>query len=327
MKIENFPIHFICGMSRSGTTWMSHCLNMHKECATFGETLFWGRNYVEPQGNGRYRDEIFRDLVSRISDIKLDSERAEFGKLKTNTLIGWSQDMPKYLLALEDKTPVNLFKMICQFVINSEGKRVAIEKTPHHVNWIPRINKVLPDSRFIVMVREPYGFMRSYKYQGLQAGERVRRIFERQYHPVQAALVWRGYAKSIIRATEDYSDKVIVIRNEQLIDDPRNVLKRVSRFLGLSSDDISFDTIPARANSSIVGASKLELDSADYFWMNLIARKQIKNLGYDINNSPYYFVEIVTTFIKLPLWIFRTIYLLNNNSNSNIFKYIFRWLK
>ena len=44
---------FIVGMGRAGTTWLSKCLNEHPDVAVFGETLFWGRGFMQPQ-HGRY---------------------------------------------------------------------------------------------------------------------------------------------------------------------------------------------------------------------------------------------------------------------------------
>ncbi len=324
---EEYPIHFICGMSRAGTTWMSHCLNMHKHCATFGETLFWGRIYIEPKDKGQYDQQSFESLISRISEIKLDSENADFGKLKPETLIKWSQDMPRDLLALGEKTPVSVFKKMCRIIVDSEGKSVVIEKTPHHVNWVPRINKALPDSRFVIMVREPYGFMKSYKYQGFQSGKRIRAIFEKQYHPIQAALVWRGYAKSILNVSKRYANKVKIVRNEHLIDHPKKVLLDVALFLDLPKDEMFTDVIPPRTNSSIMGNKKLKLDSADMFWLNLLAKKQIRELGYDLKSMPFDYFKIVFTLFKLPLWGWRTVLLLQKNSKCNIFIYILRWLK
>ena len=54
---------FICGMSRGGTTWLGHCLNQHPEVAVFGESLYWGRNYIEPAHNGKYTIEQINQVL------------------------------------------------------------------------------------------------------------------------------------------------------------------------------------------------------------------------------------------------------------------------
>ena len=37
-------IHFIVGMSRSGTSWLAKSLNNHPQISAFGETSFFGRD-------------------------------------------------------------------------------------------------------------------------------------------------------------------------------------------------------------------------------------------------------------------------------------------
>ena len=61
---DNCAVHYICGMPRSGTTWMDACLSSHAACASLGETLYWGRGYISPKNRETY-DAAEIDLVCR----------------------------------------------------------------------------------------------------------------------------------------------------------------------------------------------------------------------------------------------------------------------
>lgn len=328
MENAELPIHFICGMARGGTTWMSRCLNTHRDCASFGETLFWGRIYIEPTKDGEYDDASFNELIDRISEIQIaPSSDESSGSLKQETVERWHNELSNHLKALKVKTPKEVFKRMCQFVVEAENKIVAVEKTPHHINWLPRIAKNFPDSKYIVMVRDPYAFMKSYKFQGFQKGAEIRTIYEKLYHPIQASLVWRGYAKSILDVSKSFESKVMIIKNEELTNHEKEILLNVARFLELPVDQDFTSSLPSRSNSSIRGDDKLQLDSADYFWMNLIAKKEIKALGYELKKVNIDIFPVIFSIFKLPLWVFRTVVLLKNNSKGNIFKYVLRWLR
>ena len=47
-------IFFICGLPRAGTTYLSKLLNSHSKIISTGETLFFGRKYIEPNSEGYY---------------------------------------------------------------------------------------------------------------------------------------------------------------------------------------------------------------------------------------------------------------------------------
>ena len=46
------PHRLIVGMPRGGTTAMMRALNADQRIAAFGESLFWGRAWVEPLQSG-----------------------------------------------------------------------------------------------------------------------------------------------------------------------------------------------------------------------------------------------------------------------------------
>ena len=60
---------FIVGMPRAGTSALIRALTLDPRVAAFGETLFFGRNWVEPDSAGRLdrsRIESAADLIEKI---------------------------------------------------------------------------------------------------------------------------------------------------------------------------------------------------------------------------------------------------------------------
>ena len=161
MSAERAPC-FIVGMPRAATTWMCKCLNEHPDACAFGETLFWGRQYVRPGHGGEHTPEEIERIEQRLASGHCVREMAGVGPGSLRHVT------PECFGALlrdawgplrRGAAPGELFAALCRSVADAEGKRLAVEKTPHHLNWIDRISEALPGARFVVMVREPYGFM------------------------------------------------------------------------------------------------------------------------------------------------------------------------
>ena len=94
-RLKGGGIHFIMGMSRSGTSWMSRNLNAHPNIVSFGELKFWGSNYIKPNNNGRYSDKQLLELADMYSNMKVVPDGNGFGALKPSTLNDWKNEIPK----------------------------------------------------------------------------------------------------------------------------------------------------------------------------------------------------------------------------------------
>lgn len=327
MTLLKENIHFVVGMSRAGTTWMSKCLNTHPSCASFGETLFWGRLYRPPANDGVYSREEILELLERLQSISLEPSDNDYGSLQADTVKAWYSDLVNDLADKDLSTPDKMFYSLCEFIAKHENKAFVVEKTPHHLNWIDRIHKDYAKSKYIIMIREPYGFMKSYKNQGLQRDDRVRKIHEKQYHPIQAALVWRGYSRSVRKAQTEFPDYTLTIKNEDLFKNSHDILIQVAEFIGLPDSKLIAEKLPGRTNSSVDNTVSKDMDSADFFWLNLIAGNEIKNMGYELRKGDFAPLLILWSFIRLPLWGIRTIQLLRSNSKANLIQYFWRWIK
>jgi Sulfotransferase family len=319
-------VFFLVGMSRSGTTWLSKCLNLHEDVSSFGETLFWGRGYIEPSAQGKYTPQQLQQVISRLANMRPGPRGHGPGCLKKETVERWPEivraglsDSPGRLVS-----PAEVFTRLLNTVGAAEGKKVIVEKTPHHLNWIDRIKRTYPNAQFVATYRDPYQFMLSYKYQGGQHGSRAREIFQRQYHPLLAALVWRGYMRSLFRAQQKYPESVLSIPFSEINDDPKGVLRKLCLFLGVKP--IVGQPL-AKENSSFVAPIEATLQDDDIFWMNLIARKEMDGAGFAPRRLDSRIIRVTWSVLKLPVWLASNLGHWNKRVSGSLVKYIWSWLK
>lgn len=207
---------FIVGMPRAGTMAMVRALSRDPEVAAFGETLFFGRNWIEPGPDGRIDRAGIERLATSFSGLKLqpvgpDGMWPEFDVV--------ADRIASDLRAAEGpSTPGELFGRVTNAVLSLTGRSYWVEKTPHHMMYLDRILEYLPDSRFVVMVREPKAFLQSYKQQGDRMSGVVQKRFHQLYHPAAASLVAKRTCETVLRASD--REQTLLVRLEDLTAEP-----------------------------------------------------------------------------------------------------------
>ncbi len=295
-------IDFIAGMARSGTTWLGRALAKHPDVAVFGESSFFGRLYVPPRADGTYgpaelarvhaiqREQDWATTTGDDSSCLRNSQGEEYAAL-VDAAFG-PLEAPV--------TPAESFQALARAIASSERKPCVVEKTPHHVHWMRRIALGFPEARFVLLTRDPYGFMRSLKHLDDRIESRWRRALERPWrHPAVCAVAWRAYMLSVERALEQYRDRVLVVDHRELRQRPEALLASVQSFLGLAVHDLAPGTLGQ--NSSFRRGGKPSLRGQDVFWMNLIAGRVIRRNGYRREPIPFRPLQILASFATLPL--------------------------
>ena len=222
-------------------------------------------------------------------------------------------------------TPGELFMRIANSIAIAEGKVCSIEKTPHHVLWINRILQELPNARFVVMVRDPYEFMLSYKHQGDRKPSTVKKMFQKMYHPLGAALVWRSSMRASNAAVRDYAEHVLLINMESIRQNSQDVLERVQRFF-LLEPVIHAEQVPPD-NSSFPNGFKSELKNDDVFWMNIIGKKEMNRFHFKRRPATSFVsFRIMLSVFRLPFWVVWTLNHRRKIVKMPLLKYFLRWL-
>lgn len=296
---------------------MGNCLNEHPNVAVFGESCFWGRHYIEPtNSDGSYSRSDANVLCKRLKS----GSRAFLGDgpglLKHFTRSSWDEVMQS--LCFENKTPAEAFMMICDAVSAREGKASIVEKTPHHVVWIPRIKSALPGAKFLIMVRDPYGFVLSYKHQGDRKSAQTKANFERLYHPVACAFIWRRYMKSALAMKRRYTTDTKIVEFASLRERPEELWFDVLDFFGFDSAGFC----PVAAKNSSFQSNRAELTSVEKFWVNFICGKYSRLYGFRLEESGVGCIQVLSSAVAFVPWAFQALLTLKGKVSGGLFKYL-----
>lgn len=309
---------FIVGMSRSGTTWLAESLNSHPEITVFGESAFWGRRYVRPHGN-EYSSKDYRRMVTvyQTEAARAESDTGRYGWARVFTTLADEARRNGSCL-----TPAEFYRRACQQIGEINGSSLVIEKTPHHVNWISRITKSLPDARFLVCIRNPYDFLLSYKHQGDRKPERVRQMFQALYHPIVTSTVARQYLKAFRSLVDKYPDRTFLVRLEEVDKDPERVLRSIQKFLNVEPHR-QLDA--GRVNTSFPRSSRPTLADEDVLWLNLVAGSQIKGAGYERRPSTRPSPAALWPLITLPVALWHAGRITSRATADSLYNYLRGW--
>ncbi len=327
-------LHFIVGMSRAGTTWLAKTLNEHSQVVVIGETSFFGRAWEDPGPSGIYSTDQVRAIAGRYTG-RRGRVQVFFGGL--GLLAGGPGSYRRIdetnceaVLArvLNDahgpSTPRILFEQIAQGVADAEDKSVVVEKTPHHLNWVDRIAENFPESKFVVLVRDAYGFMRSYKHYVQTATALDGAGNNLNYHPAACAMIWRGYVRSAFDVLARYPDRTLRLDFDAMTRRPEESMERVQSFLGVARETIA-GRVP-RDNSSFKGRSAGELDPDDVFWMNLLAAAELRRMDIQPRPTAVGPKAIARSVGALGPWGYRAFRTLSARTQGSVVAYVRRWV-
>ncbi len=205
---------FIVGCPRSGTTWLQRLLASHPKVHSGEESHIFSL-YVGPQ---------LRAWKSQQSAQLLGAERHLVGPQAYVCDREFASILRDYACRL--LSPV-LKKL--------EPDELFVEKTPSHALFISEIRELLPEARFIHLVRDPRDVVAS-----LLAAAKTWGADWAPKSATAAAGMWVEHICAVQEAARNLSkDKFHEVSYEELSDFPEATLKSLSHFLGLDWNDES----------------------------------------------------------------------------------------
>jgi hypothetical protein len=208
------PAPFICGVTRSGTTLLRLMLDTHPEVAIPGET-HWVPRLIKRMERSKLTADEAADFVvehKRWGDFHLDGDalRERWRPIK----------------------PFNAADAIRAFYglyCEREGKPRYGDKTPGYLREMLRIQRVLPEARFIHIIRD-----------GRDVALSVLKLNWGPSNPTEAAELW---SERITKARKQAPkvDHYMEIFFEDLVMDTEGTLRRVCEFIELDYDPVMLD--------------------------------------------------------------------------------------
>ena len=211
---------FLVGCPRSGTTLLQSLLAAHPQIASFPESHFFRHLFIQKKG--------WRLTLGRLgfASLNVRSELKKFLHDMEQDKMG--QYIPK--LALLKYQYVQAFIKALDILTEQQGKTFWLEKTPSHLHYIEYIEKAVSEAKFIHILRE--------------GADVVASLYEVTHkHPE----IWgkpRDIDQCIQRWIRDiqisyrYGHKPnhILVRYENLVENPDSVLRQLCEFIGAEFD-------------------------------------------------------------------------------------------
>lgn len=205
------PMPFIVGVSRSGTTLMRLMLDAHPELAIPPETHFI------PQAARCNSTEAFLEVIKsheRFPDYQIDPEalRRRIWSLKAGDVSG-------------------ALRVFYETYAERFDKRRYGDKTPRYLRSMPLVQGMMPEARFLHLIRDG----RDVAASGLDAGFGASTVAE-------WAKQWRSHIESgRLDSKRLTPGSYMELRYEDLVLDTSKTLREVCEFAGLPWDERMLD--------------------------------------------------------------------------------------
>ncbi|MDQ3760072.1 MAG: sulfotransferase [Actinomycetota bacterium] len=212
------PAPFVVGVGRSGTTLLRLMLDAHPQMAVPPETHFF-ESVLDASGRFRFGPEqvllaITEDPRRRWNDFGLGEDE----------LLDRFEAIPKFNVS-------DALRAFYALYAEKQGKPRWGDKTPPYVTTMRRIKRVLPEARFIHVIRDGRDVTLSNN----------KRIAERGHRePVPAARAARRWRNRIEKARADgpHLGEYLEIRYEDLVVNTEPALRKVCDYIALDFDPV-----------------------------------------------------------------------------------------
>ena len=205
------PAPFVCGVTRSGTTLLRLMLDSHPDVAIPGET-HWVPKLIKAFERSKQTGEDAANLAidhKRWGDFHLDAD-----ELRTR------------IKGLHPVTAADSIRAFYMLYAEREGKSRYGDKTPGYVKEMRRIQRVLPEARFVHIIRD--GRDVSLSHLRMNWGPETY---------AESARLWRNRirkARKMAPSVNHYME----IHFEDLVSDTEGTLRRVCEFIDLEFDPV-----------------------------------------------------------------------------------------
>lgn len=195
------PAPFVVGVGRSGTTLLRLMLDAHPQLAIGPETQF-------------------------VPDV-LQSANPVDTIIGARTWGDFDLDPTEFAHRARGEDLAGVLRAFYSLYAESQGKPRWGEKTPGYVKNMDSIAAVLPEARFIHLIRDGRDVALSRRARGMGADKPMART----------ANLWRRRIDGARAQARGLGDRYLELRYEDLVADPEPHLRRICEFIDLEFDE------------------------------------------------------------------------------------------
>ncbi len=248
------PLLFLGGPDRSGTTLLRNMLDAHPAVAVPDESYFVTSVLARVIHEGREADPLYAwQLISADRYFR-----------------SWALPPARVEEQLRADPPLSyadLLRSIFTAYAIWRGRPLCADKTPRNCLYFELLAQMFPTSRFVYLVRDPRAVCMSAVVQPWATGGLA-----------QAARMWKERVAAARRAALSLPDRVIEIRYEALISDPKTQLERLCAFGGLeySEDMLTYPRSPLLPKDSHHWRSQTPVGRDERLWWREMSSSQLR---------------------------------------------------
>lgn len=332
-------IIFIVGNSRSGTTLMGKILGKHPLIYSFEELHFFERLY-DPSSEKKFNKV---EAIRLLAELLCAARKGMWADFRKNKYYKDAVTLYKEL-NFEQKmivSPIEIYVSFLYYETIKNKKSIPCEQTPRNLYYIKEILENIPNAKIIYMIRDPRAVLLSQKnkwkmkflgHRNMPLREAIRSWIN--YHPYTMSKLWNSASKAIKPFLSH--PNVLVVKFEELINDPYKTIKKTCNFLEVEFYDKMLDVHLTGSSvykkgkkgfrKEVINAWKNNgLNTTEIYICQKVNKKEIEFWGYDLEYVNPNFLLLFYYFLNFP---FKTsgALLFNLRRFRNIFKAIKRRL-
>jgi hypothetical protein len=264
---------FIIGMPRSGTKLLRNLLNRHSRIAipdVETEFLPWMAQHVGDFGDLK-RQEHFDRFYERVTKAPFFIYRKDEGRCPSARR--WQEACRAYDAA-------GLFEALVRIDVGAAPESSIIwgDKSPSYIRHIPLLASLYPDARFIHIVRDARDYCLS-----------INKAWGKNM--LRAAQRWADDIDAANQALRSSSNPHLLVRYEDLLAEPEEVLGRICVFLDIDFEPemLSLDR-PSENIGDTKGQTRIVTDNLGKFKRNMTKRtlRRIEEIAGEVLKSHGY---------------------------------------
>ena len=324
---------FVVGTPRSGTTLTAQILGRHSTLFIPGENHFFEDIYVRwsPRWSGATPDER-SSVVERLATIYGRYNQLE-DQPRIDALLARDPDLRERLAA--SRTLGEMLDGFMRAQMTGMNKQAWGNNTPKDIFHFESIAKCFPNCRFVICVRDPRDFLLSYKGRWRVTSEHHKARLASLYHPVLTSMLWRATMRQGRRLRERYPDRFTVVRYEELVTQPREVVQQLCAALGLSfepsmlaveSHNSSAEVATQGIFTSSIGRWRGELSNEEIWILERTAGADMKAWNYELTARSPRLAPLARILLAFPARTIRA-FVANRANRGPTLPYIFKRLR
>jgi hypothetical protein len=294
---------FICGHPKSGTSLLMTMLDSHPELIVYPEESHFFRRFLTAYKQHPEKNiaETATENLLHIFDWNQDDPPAHqegFPDRDYSEIDGeevrriFAESIQERGGGSDAALPAAMFSYGIVTGQVNEKTKYWVEKTPYNEEYIQNVFKYWPDSKCLHIVRDPRDNYASYKRK------------QADWQPEHFAYSWWKSVRHGLKNFQRFgSSRYLIIRYEDLVENPEEKIKEIIAFLGIDDDPIL--RRPTRAGGIWMGNSmfgdnfrrisakptgryheNLQMDEIRY--LECLLRPEMKRFGYFLETAPSY---------------------------------------